>query len=224
MGKGLDKFLKAKKALHDGMVAAGTEYAVRRADGSKPIVDQHYTAGNDARQGWPPLSREYFLAKQRGIVSRGGGSHIGLDATERQFLSPAHRKELAKSRPGSKLDHNAQFRSSTGQLTGTGSGKNLPMLVFTGTLRRAVTAGGAEVTADISTGLIRIRFRGLPDYAVYLDQGTGKMPARSPVRPNQTTDRQQVIDALRRFIERATGKGGAVPVSGNTVPGKARVL
>jgi len=100
-------------------------------------------------------------------------------------------------------------------------GKALPMLVLTGALRDAITAGQARV---VRTGpeTVTMTWDGLPDYAVYLHEGTPTMPKRSPVEPN-AADRQAIIDAANRYLTQAVGTGGAVPVTTAAVPNRARV-
>lgn len=98
-------------------------------------------------------------------------------------------------------------------------GKGLPFLVLTGALRAAVTAGKATVARR--GDFIRITWTGLPEYAVYLHEGTPRMPARSPVAFN-AADRTRILNTARRFLSAFTGTGGAVPVGG--APGaQARV-
>jgi len=98
-------------------------------------------------------------------------------------------------------------------------GKGLPFLVATGALRDAVTAGKATIARR--GDFIRITWTNLPDYAVYLHEGTPRMPARSPIRPN-AADKARIITAARRFLSASLGIGGPVPVGG--APGaQARV-
>jgi len=66
--KVLRKIAKAKQAVLDAVRHGAIMYA--NGKGGRPIVDQHFTAGNQARYGWPPLSRAYFLWKQGLLKSR----------------------------------------------------------------------------------------------------------------------------------------------------------
>ena len=254
MGKGVDKFTAAKRMIQEALLIGGREYAQPLKDGSPPIVSQHFTAGNQSRYSWAPLSPAYAAAKASGLVSHRGATYH-LSSSELSGLH-ALKGKLAKARRGmgrykgenehgergdakafakaqahedretvkAHLDKVIGNRSGTRRDKGAsgGSGGNLPLLVLTGALREAVIAGGAQVTASMSSGGIRIVFVDLPAYAQYHQEGTPRMPKRSPVEPN-AADRQQVINAMRRFVERATGKGGRVAVSQSSVPGHARV-
>lgn len=165
-----------------------------------PIVDKHFTAGNQGRYGWAPLSRDYFLRK------------AGQAPKLRADMKTAGRKV-------SKLDKAAGFRSSTGELSGEGTGANLPMLVRTGATREAVTSRTHRIERQGDVAIIV--FANLPEYALHLHTGTGKMPKRSPVEPG-VADIVEIHAAMTQFIDRAIGTGGTVPVSGTTVPGVAR--
>lgn len=119
-------------------------------------------------------------------------------------LSPGYAAEKAGATPVLKADMKAAKRAVP-------KGKGLPVLVLTGALRDAITAGRAVISR---TGdRIRITWTGLPDYATYLHNGTPRMPARSPINPNEA-DRNRILAAARRFLSAATGTGGAVPVGG----------
>lgn len=192
----------AERAVFAALRAGLQEYA-NGGGRAQPIVDRHFTAGNQQRYGWAPLSREYFLAKQKSLRGnvRGGSFQPG------------------GGRRGSKLDKAAEFQSSTGELVGIGTGKNKPMLVNSGATREAVTSKTAriDIGADGSGSMIFT----VPDYAVHLHTGTAKMPKRSPVEPNDA-DIAAIQDAIARHLDTMLGTGGEVAVSGNTVPGRAR--
>lgn len=183
---------------------AGAEAYANGIAGQKPIVDQHFTAGNQSRYGWAALSRAYFLSKQAGLKGK----------TKNGVFQPGGGKT------GSRLDKNAGFQSSTGTMMGIGSGTNKPMLVNSGDLRAAVSSGGHAVTSNGDS--VTIRFTGLPDYALYLNEGTDRMPQRSPVEPNEL-DRIEIVNAMRRHVDASMGTGGKVAVPRGTVPGKARM-
>lgn len=191
------------RALRTSVQAGAQAYANGTA-GEKPIVDRHFTAGNQARYGWAALTREYFLRKQRGLVgkTKGGVFYPGGGKT------------------GSKLDKQAGFREVLGETVGLGSGTNAPMLVLTGALRAAVVGPKHAITVGGNGDTAVAKFAGLPEYATYLHENN---PQRSPVAPNEL-DRVEVIAAMRRHIDAALGTGGAVPVSGSSVPGKARMV
>lgn len=75
-------------------VQAGANAYANGIAGEKPIVDKHFTAGNQLRYGWAPLSEDYARAKMRGIV-KAGGAAFHLNASEMKQYK-AKRKELAK--------------------------------------------------------------------------------------------------------------------------------
>lgn len=193
-------------AIRTATVAGANAYANGVA-GEKPIVDKHFTAGNQQRYGWAALSRDYFLHKQGQIKAKtkGGVFYPG------------------KGKTGSKLDKSAEFRSGTGEFSGIGVAVNAPMLVLTGHLRAAVSGNRHPVRADPSGNLVTVKFTGLPEYAIYLHDGTDRMPQRSPVAPNEL-DRQEVVAVMRKHVDAALGTGGAVPVSSGPIPGKARMV
>lgn len=208
------------KAMRTALKAAAIAYAHGGGRG-KPIVDRNFTAGNGERHGWPPLSRGYFLAKAAGITRKGKNSYTFLDKTERTMLEPHHQKELARKRGSSVLDKNVKFQSSTGTMVGIGSGTNLPMLVLTGRLRKEVTSGAAIIREENNGSRVVIAFP-VPDYGRFLHEGTAKMPKRSPIEPSPDMV-EEVVNVARRHMDKSMGTGGAVPVSSDTVPGKARM-
>jgi hypothetical protein len=173
----LQKIRKLKQAMLDSVRHGAEMYA--NGKGGRPIVDQHFTAGNQQRYGWQPLSQKYFAWKQGQIPTK-------KQATFR----------------GSKLDKNAGFMSKTGELTGFGTGKNLPMLVLTGAMRKSVNSKQHQIRA--SGGNAVIMFRNLVEYALYHHEGTPPLPMRSPVKPN-AQDRAQVLEHMKAYIRRATG-------------------
>jgi hypothetical protein len=169
-----------------------------------PIVSRHFTAGNQGRYGWEPLTRDYFLRKQQSIKpkTRGGVFHPG------------------KGKKGVKLDPLAGFKDVGATVTGLGTGKNAPMLVLTGALRASVA--GKKHSVTIVPGGVRIVFAGLPEYATYLHLGMSQ-PVRSPVEPG-SADEIEIQAAIRRYLDNALKTGGAVAQSPTTVPGKARFV
>lgn len=181
----LRKLQEAKTLAFEALEAGLRAYAT--GNRGKPLVDRHFTAGNQQRYGWAPLSRDYFLAKQGEIGS----------LKKRNFR-------------GSRLDEQAEFQSSTGELVGIGVGKNLPMLVRTGLLRKAVTAKNATIEIDRTTGRATITFHDLPQYAAYHHEGTGKMPKRSPVEPN-AEDMAMVQQTIQNYVNERLGAGRQNP-------------
>ncbi len=195
----------------DAMVAAleqlprlAAEVYANGSEGrGRPIVWKHFTAGNAQRYQWAPLSRNYAMQKaghakalQKGMKARGAVV--------------------------AKLDKAVPFRSNTGKLRGEGTGTNLPMLVRSGHLRDAVVSATLHRIA-VSGDTATVTFTGLPKYAQYHDKGTGKLPQRSPVLPNEA-DRQEILDHLNKIIDGLTGGTKGVAVSGTTIPGAARVV
>lgn len=183
----------------------GAQAYANGARSSKPIVDRHFTAGNQQRYGWAPLSRNHFLKKKADLKGKTKGG----------VFFPG------KGKKGSKLDHAAEFQSSTGEMSGIGSATNKPMLVDTGLTRQAVTAGNHTITVngDVAT----ITFRGLPDYDVYLHTGTKKMPKRSPVEPG-AADIAEVQDEMEKALSAAVARLGNPAQSLTTIPGQARIV
>lgn len=216
---GMSAFSHAAKLLAMLPEIGANAYANGGIGMGQPIVSRHFTAGNQARYSWPPLSRGYFLAKAAGLVSKGGGAKVFLDRDERN-LSPAHRKELAASRRGSKVDPNAEFQSSTGEMMGIGAGANLPMLVLYGKLRDAVCSRSHKIvkTGDVAVCV----FSGLPEYALAHHNGLGHMPKRSPVEPN-SEDAEATSAVMEKWLSAQLGTGGRVPISSDSVPNVARV-
>jgi hypothetical protein len=86
------------------------------------------------------------------------------------------------------------------------AGKGLPMLVRSGAMRDAIVAGRARITRRGDR--IMIQWVGLPAYARYHQDGTPNRPARSPVNPS-AADRALALNAARRFLSAALGKGKA---------------
>ncbi len=178
---------RARSIIAGAAKAAAETYATGRFR-QRPIVSRHFTAGNQGRYGWPPLSRQYFMAKARGITRKGWNAVLS--------------KHL-KGRRGAKLDKSAEFSSGTGELVGIGSATNLPMLVNTGALRDAVENQAQIVPRG--TEHVDIIFS-VPDYGMFLHEGTGRMPKRSPVEPNNE-DVETIRDEVQKQIDLAIGKG-----------------
>lgn len=176
--------------------------------GDRPIVEAHFTPGNDQRNGWPPLSRSYALAKAKGLSKNRKGT-----ASELQALKTGRKV---------KVDRNASFHSSTGTVSGIGTMANLPMLVRTGLLRQSVTSRTLHAISQ-NGDTAMLTFSGLPDYASYLQNGTGRMPKRSPVDPS-FEDVILMEDAVRKYLDGISGGSGNFAASGNTIGSRARVV
>jgi hypothetical protein len=243
---------EAEEGIWQSLEAAGRAYATGLR--AKPLVDRHFTPGNDERYGFAPLSRAYFAAKQAGLVSHRGASHFlthgeraGVerlkakhaaalkafrarrgDSSERaaevadfrkaqgaanRAEMTAHLDRVLAGRQGSKLDAKAKFHA-TGPRggVGIGVGKNLPTLVLTGALRQAVSGKNATLVVNRATGVLTITFHGLPEYALYLHEGTAKMPARSPVEPC-ADDIAQMREVARQFYADVVGKARGNPLA-----------
>ncbi len=193
--------IEAVAAAMASAVEVGAQTYANGGFRATPIVDGHFTAGNQQRYGWEPLSRDYFMVK------------AGQKAALRKGMKAAGRK-------GSKLDKFAGFQSSVGGgMIGFGTGANLPMLVRTGATRAAVNSRTHRLDRNGDT--VVITFANLPDYVEFLQNGTAKMPKRSPVEPN-SEDMAQIQAAMEQFIEKAAGAGGSVPVEARSIPGRAR--
>ncbi len=253
----------AAVAMETTVLAGANAYANGEA-GGRPIVAKHFTAGNQERYGWAPLSRQYAQAKAAGIISVGGGGKLSVSPEARRHIEgliaardtevkaalkgvskdkkflrakrterihAKHERMIAaaikwhtQGRLGSKLDKRVGsgrrdpllFGASAGQFVGT----NLPMLVRTGHLRDCVTTIKHAIKREGDTAYIS--FDGLPEYAHYLEEGTAKMPRRSPVEPGPL-DREAVQAAMQRHLDAALGTGRAnLPQQGGD-PGVARM-
>ena len=218
-------------AMRRAAVYGANVYANGVADGAeKPIVDQHFTAGNQLRYDWDSLSIQYAKWKLSGATETLQGNVMFLNKIQRAIHAATKGKkaksdyiyEANEGRTASKptpetlaLDfNNNEIKLAGGQ----------PMLVLTGALRAAVSGGkGANRHPVHATpnGAV-VTFRNLPKYAIFLHEGDGT-PMRSPVDPNEL-DRAQVVAAMSRYVDAAGGTGGAVPVSRTTIPGRARFV
>lgn len=202
----LRTFRRMAKALQNLPQIIAEAYA-NGSYGTRPIVEAHFTPGNDQRNGWPPLSRDYALAKARGL-SRGRGGKV----RELQTLATGRKV---------KVDRNASFQSSTGSLSGVGTAANLPQLVRTGLLRERVVSRQLH-TISVSGDTATIIFGSLPDYASYLQVGTAKMPRRSPVDPN--FEDVLLLEAVaKRYLDAVGGGTTKGPVERDYTIGLARI-
>lgn len=217
-----------RAALSNAIVAAAEEYA-NGGNRAEPIVRQHFTAGNEGRYGWPPLSDDYAEWKSGGTTKTAGGVAFlgarqarelagfmaGLAGIKGAARKAARAQKVAELRAG-----RAASRADKAASIGKGQrGAGLPMLVLSGRLRDAV-AGGRAMVQIIGPGRVRIRWSGLPEYATYLHDGTAKMPKRSPIEPN-AQDKAQVIASAQRYLSAAIVTGRADV--GGLAAGRARV-
>lgn len=126
-------------------------------------------------------------------------------------------KDYAAEKAGKTTKLKANIRQS-GRVVP--KGKQLPMLVASGQLRDDVSNKANHRIAQTNDVAI-ITFGNLPEYAEFLQDGTDKMPARSPVDPNES-DAKQVADVMLRYLSSALGTGSPAVASIND--GRARVV
>ena len=181
----MESLATAVKTAHEAGAQAYANGLGAGGARKRPIVAAHFTAGNQGRYGWAALSHEYFMRKQGDVKGRTIAGNVQVHGATRV-----------------KLDKHAQSREI--------SAPNAPMLVLTGRLRQAVTEKAHPVT--VTPNGATVHFTGLPEYAAYLEDGTSKMPRRSPVHPNED-DRAQVVAVMRRHIDKYLGTQGIVPVA-----------
>jgi hypothetical protein len=110
---------------------------------------------------------------------------------------------------------------SAGFVVSKAQGGQLPILVRTGSLRSMVS--GMKHAVSQSGDAATVTFSGLPDYAEYLDKGTPRMPARSPVRPGPL-DLEQINDELRRRLSVILGIGERFGQVMGRIPAMVRVV
>ncbi len=80
---------------------------------------------------------------------------------------------------------------------------NKPVLVRSGAMRKSIDSKAHLISIRGAT--VVALFRGLVDYAIYHHEGSGHLPKRSPVQPNQE-DRELVIIQARAYLSRVTGQ------------------
>lgn len=202
----LRTFRRMAKALQNLPQIIAEAYANGRY-GTRPIVEAHFTPGNDQRNGWPPLSRDYALAKARGL-SRGRGGKV----RELQTLATGRKV---------KVDRNASFQSVKDDIAFVGTGANLPQLVRTGLLRERVVSRQLH-TISVSGDTATIIFGHLPDYAAYLQTGTSRMDRRSPVDPSYQ-DVLMLEVLAKRYLDAVGGGTTKGPVERDYTIGLARI-
>lgn len=123
--------------------------------------------------------------------------------------------EYLKQKTGQNKQLKANMRAAHRSVP---TGKLLPILVRTGLLRDSITKRKHQITASGDNALIT--FADLPEYAEYLDDGTPKMPKRSPVDPNHD-DQLAIQKAMERFMSLAINRGSAVVAGPQS--GRARI-
>ena len=230
----LRKLAAAKLALVNAVVAGCEEYA-NGGNRGEPIVRRHFTAGNEGRYNFPPLSPDYAVWKAGGTTkTTGGGAFLnkkqgaalnqfmaglqGVKGAARKAARATKVAELRGGRAASKLDKGAAI-GGDGK-GGVKRGPGLPILVLTGRLRDAI-AGKRAIVTIVSPSLVRIVWGGVPTYAKFHQDGTTKMPKRSPIDPN-AADIAAILAAARRHLSASLVTGsGAVGGMGD---GRARVI
>ncbi len=80
---------------------------------------------------------------------------------------------------------------------------NKPILVRSGAMRKSVDS--KQHLISIRGATVVALFRGLVDYAIYHHTGEGRLPERSPVKPN-AEDREAVIVQAKAYLARVTGQ------------------
>lgn len=178
---------RVEKVLRNLAAVGAEEYANGRYRKS-PIVDRHFTPGNQQRYGWPSLSPAYAEEKR----GQGKALRAGMVAAGRK------RSNYDEDDIGSRI---------------------LPMLVRSGKLREAVASRTHQILKQGDVAVIV--FANLPVYALAHHTGSGRLPKRSPVEPNEE-DRDQVVKAMQRQLDVAIGTGGDVPIGVRDIPGQAR--
>lgn len=93
----------------------------------------------------------------------------------------------------------------------------LPMLVLTGKTREIILSRSHPIKLEGDTAFIHFR---VMDYDRYLQDGTSKMPARSPVDPNES-DAAQVRAEMQKYLAASLGTAKPIGVT-NAVPPAAR--
>jgi hypothetical protein len=171
------KIEQAKERLRATLEAGCIAFANGGTGQKKGFVDDRFAGQGNAR--FAPLSYDYAKAK----------------AGNASALRKAQKKA---GRTVSRLIPVA-YQSNTGTMVGIGSSKNLPILVRSGALRQAVSAGKARVVILPTGDRGRVYFANLPEYATYHDQGKGRLPVRRPVMPN-AADRARMVAVMRKFL------------------------
>jgi hypothetical protein len=128
-----------------------------------------------------------YAAQSPGGVTGGSGGLSGQNSVLRRFT---------KSNTHGFAPLNPRYAKAKRRRFGV-----KPILVRTGMLREAVRRSGL---VTVQRGRARVVFR-LPDYGRFHEQGTARMPRRSPVQPN-AEDRaawaSRVRQALQQLIKR----------------------
>lgn len=184
----LRKVEAAQKALRVALEAGCIAYANGGTGQAAPIVDDRFKgAGN---QRFAPLSPDYAARKPL-LLARHGKITGNIKVGKRQprFIpGPTFQRGATSGRVGNRLI----------------GGKALPVLVLSGKLRQAVTAGNARISVAPDGSRATITWTGLPDYAEAHANGVAPLPQRHPLRPN-TADRARFVGVMRKHVAAALG-------------------
>lgn len=195
--------LKAAKSLRAAAAALrrlptvmAEFYANGGPGNSSPVVGDRYQGKGNSR--FAPLSTDYALWKQG----------------QSKKLNQEQQKVYGKGSKLIKVEHKARHQGVDVHGFAAGS---LPILVLTGRLRAAVIGRGAQIQ---QTGDVAVITFSVPGYAKWLQSGTGRMPRRSPVDPNEA-DITKIREMALRWLSAQTGSGSKNTTFG---AGTARIL
>lgn len=172
----LKRIAQAKQALAQALEAACRAYAIGSGAGKTRVPGQAAPIVDDRFKG------------------AGNARFVPLSpdyARQKNRMAPSLRKGI----------------KATGRVVPKGKATaGLPILVRTGKLRARVGTGGTHRIVVSPDGMSAvITFSNLPGYAVYHHQGSGKLPVRSPVVPNEA-DRQKFIAVMQRVLRMRLGE------------------
>ena len=170
----------AQNIVRSIAMRAAYAYAKPQTGDAQAIVSLRFQGAENAR--FAPLTLRYAMAKAGRTFGAGGRNVRHVSA-----------------RPGTRANRAVAVATTAGRkIRG-----QLPILVRSGALRDAVAA--TPTFSPQGTDVVIIRWQ-LPDYAQAHDQGTGRMPQRRPVKPNES-DRQKWLAEVRKLLRAATLRG-----------------
>lgn len=176
----------ASRALQKLPTVMAQAYANGAPGQTDPIVADRYKGQGNSR--FAPLSTEYALWKQ-------GKSK---ELKKKLLANWGHGAKLLK------VEHRARRQGI--DVGGFAKG-SLPILVLGGKLR-AVVASARNHPITQAGDVATITFRSVPDYGKWLRSGTKRMPARTPVDPNEA-DLERVKEFGERWLSLQVGGGSA---------------
>lgn len=177
------KVEQAKERLRATLEAGCIAFANGGTGQAKPIVDDRFKGEGNSR--FTPLS--YAYAREKANASKG------------------LREEQKKAGRTVSREVEVAYRRRTKTGVSIKSSKNLPILVRTGALRQAVSAGKATIIILDSGDRGKVYFARLPEYARYHAKGAGRLPMRSPVKPN-AADKARMILVMQKFLSASLGR------------------